>query len=118
MLFPTLKLFFFIFLLLTSTHARSAPPTTNLFREYIGAEFNNVKFSDVPINPSVQFHFILSFAIDYDTSSSSSPTNGNFNIFWDTGNLSPTQVSAIKTKHPKAKALLSILIVVEGPRLI
>ncbi|KAG4386899.1 hypothetical protein GLYMA_11G146899v4 [Glycine max] len=106
--FPTLKLFFFIFLLLTSTHARSAPPTTNLFREYIGAEFNNVKFSDVPINPSVQFHFILSFAIDYDTSSSSSPTNGNFNIFWDTGNLSPTQVSAIKTKHPNVKVALSL----------
>ncbi|KAL2328682.1 hypothetical protein Fmac_022109 [Flemingia macrophylla] len=92
-----------MFLLLTSSHAGS-----NLFREYIGAEFNNVKFSDVPINPSVEVHFILSFAIDYDTSSSPSPTNGKFNVFWDTNNLSPTQVSSIKTKYPNVKVALSL----------
>ncbi|WVZ04167.1 hypothetical protein V8G54_024973, partial [Vigna mungo] len=83
-------------------------PTSNLFREYIGAEFNNVKFSDVPINPSVQFHFILSFAIDYDTSSTSSPTNGKFNVFWDTDNLNPTQVSAVKAKNSNVKVALSL----------
>ncbi|PIA52898.1 hypothetical protein AQUCO_01000636v1 [Aquilegia coerulea] len=85
-----------------------APANSNIFREYIGAEFNNVKFSDVPINPSVDFHFILSFAIDYTTSSSASPTNGNFNIFWDTDNLSPSQVSSIKSKHPNVKVALSL----------
>ncbi|KAL2604983.1 hypothetical protein AAZV13_09G097600 [Glycine max] len=112
-LFPTSKLctlkpFFLIFLLLlTSTHATPSS-SSNLFREYIGAEFNNVKFSDVPINPSVQFHFILSFAIDYDTSSSPSPTNGKFNVFWDTDNLSPTQVSAIKRKNSNIKVALSL----------
>ncbi|CAJ1979388.1 unnamed protein product [Sphenostylis stenocarpa] len=105
----TLKPFFFIFILLTSTHAgTTSVPSSNLFREYIGAEFNNVKFSDVPVNPSVEFHFILSFAIDYDTSSSPSPTNGNFNIFWDTNNLNPTQVSAIKTKNSNVKVALSL----------
>ncbi|TKY67286.1 Chitinase 2 [Spatholobus suberectus] len=105
----TLKPLFFVFILLTSTHARATPSSSpNLFREYIGAEFNNVKFSDVPINPSVQFHFILSFAIDYDTSSSPSPTNGKFNIFWDTNNLSPTQVSAIKSKNSNVKVALSL----------
>lgn len=110
MQFPkfTLKSFFFIFILLTSTHASITSPTSSLFREYIGAEFNNVKFSDVPINPSVQFHFILSFAIDYDTSSSPSPTNGKFNIFWDTTNLNPSQVSSIKTKNPNVKVALSL----------
>ncbi|KAL6139248.1 hypothetical protein ACLB2K_064525 [Fragaria x ananassa] len=75
--------------------------------EYIGAEFNNVKFSDVPINPNVEFHFLLSFAIDYDTSGSS-PTNGNFNVFWDTDNLGASQVSAIKNAHSNVKVGLSL----------
>ncbi|KAK2643205.1 hypothetical protein Ddye_024968 [Dipteronia dyeriana] len=82
--------------------------SSNLFREYIGAEFNNVKFSDVPINSNVEFHFILSFAIDYDTSGSPSPTNGNFNVFWDSDNLSPSQVSAIKNQHSNVKVALSL----------
>ncbi|XP_027120795.1 chitinase 2-like [Coffea arabica] len=81
---------------------------SNLFREYIGAEFKNVKFSDVPIHSNVDFHFILSFAIDYDTSSSPSPTDGNFNVFWDTDNLSPDAVSAIKSQHPNVKVALSL----------
>ncbi|KAJ8751539.1 hypothetical protein K2173_016774 [Erythroxylum novogranatense] len=79
-----------------------------LFREYIGAQFNNVKFSDVPINRNVEFHFILSFAIDYDTSNSPSPTNGKFNVFWDSDNLSPAQVAAIKQQHPNVKVALSL----------
>ncbi|KAL5711172.1 hypothetical protein ACHQM5_021661 [Ranunculus cassubicifolius] len=87
---------------------RSAPTNSNLFREYIGAEFNNVRFTDVPINPSVDFHFILAFAIDYTTSSSPSSTNGNFNIFWDSDNLSPSQVSSIKNDHPNVKVALSL----------
>ncbi|KAL5831315.1 hypothetical protein ACOSQ4_016669 [Xanthoceras sorbifolium] len=81
---------------------------SDLFREYIGAEFNNVRFSDVPINPNVDFHFILSFAIDYDTSSSPSPTNGQFNVFWDSDNLSPSEVSAIKSQHSNVKVALSL----------
>ncbi|XP_058111168.1 chitinase 1-like [Magnolia sinica] len=81
-------------LLLTLSPSQAAP-NSKLFREYIGAEFNNIKFSDVPINPSVDFHFLLSFAIDY-TTDSPSPTNGNFNIFWDSDNLSPSQINSIK----------------------
>ncbi|KAL3518282.1 hypothetical protein ACH5RR_020871 [Cinchona calisaya] len=81
---------------------------SNLFREYIGAEFKNVKFSDVPIHSNVDFHFILSFTIDYDTSSSPSPTDGNFNVFWDTDNLTPDDVSSIKSQHPNVKVALSL----------
>ena len=96
------------FFLLTSTRAEASPSDSNLFREYIGAEFKNVKFSDVPINPDVDFHFILSFVIDYDTSSSPSPTDGKFNIFWDSENLSPSQVSSIKSQNSKVKVALSL----------
>lgn len=105
------KLFSSLFLcqlLLLSLPSNQAAPASNLFREYIGAEFNNVKFSDVPINPDVDFHFILSFAIDYTTSSSPSPTNGEFNVFWDADNLSPSQVSSIKTAHGNVKVALSL----------
>lgn len=81
---------------------------SNLFREYIGAVFKNVKFSDVPINPNTNFHFILSFAIDYTTSSTPSPTNGKFNVFWDSDNLSPVDVSSIKKSHQNVKVALSL----------
>ncbi|KAI4376536.1 hypothetical protein MLD38_014286 [Melastoma candidum] len=48
------------------SRASSAP----LFAEYIGAQFNGVKFSDVPVNANIPFHFILAFTIDYDSSTS------------------------------------------------
>ncbi|MED6180057.1 hypothetical protein PIB30_006873 [Stylosanthes scabra] len=103
------KLCFAIFILNASLFfLTAAAESPNLFREYIGAEFNNVQFSDVPINSNVDFHFILSFAIDYDTSSSTSPTNGKFNIFWDNQNLSPSQVSSIKSKNSNVKVALSL----------
>ena len=56
---------------------------SNLFRDYIGAIFNGVKFTDVPINPRVRFDFIMAFVIDYTTTTDPpSPTNGQFSIFW------------------------------------
>ncbi|KAB2038525.1 hypothetical protein ES319_D03G151300v1 [Gossypium barbadense] len=88
---------------------QAAPENSDLFREYIGAEFNNVKLTDVPIYSNVGFHFILSFAIDYDsTSGSPSPTNEKFNVFWDSDNLSPSHVSSIKSTHSNVKVALSI----------
>ncbi|OMO67573.1 2S globulin [Corchorus capsularis] len=82
---------------------------SKLFREYIGAEEKGVKFSDVPVNSEVDFHFILSFAIDYTTSSSPpSPTNGNFRVYWDTENLSPSHISSIKAHHPNVKVAMSL----------
>ncbi|KAF4354608.1 hypothetical protein F8388_009599 [Cannabis sativa] len=101
-------LFMTIFLIILSQTNSVPIPNTNVFTEYIGAEFNNVKFSDVPINPTLQFHFLLSFAIDYDTSSGSTPTNGKFNVFWDSNNLSPSHVSAIKKANPNVKVGLSL----------
>ncbi|KAL5717796.1 hypothetical protein ACHQM5_010761 [Ranunculus cassubicifolius] len=88
----------------------SSSTSTNsmLFREYIGAMYNGVKFTDVPINPNVDFHFILSFAIDYNDSSPPTPSNGNFNIFWDSDHLGPSQVSSIKKDHPNVKVALSL----------
>ncbi|KAK3025859.1 hypothetical protein RJ639_042288 [Escallonia herrerae] len=44
--------------------------------EYIGATGLPVTFDPVPINNGIDFHFILSFAIDAD--SSDNPQNGNF----------------------------------------
>lgn len=104
------KLFIVLFFLqaLFNFHIsiQASPSNSELFREYIGAQFKNVKFSDVPINPKVEFHFILSFAIDSDSSGSS--TNGKFNIFWDTNNLRPSQVSSTKKQHSNVKVALSL----------
>ncbi|KAK1307598.1 hypothetical protein QJS10_CPA09g01811 [Acorus calamus] len=80
----------------------------NLFREYIGAEFNGVKFTDVPISPGVDFHFILSFAADYTKEENPSPTDGDFNIFWDSNNLTPEAAASIKTRHANVKIGVSL----------
>ncbi|XP_049378877.1 chitinase 2-like [Solanum stenotomum] len=101
--------FFVLQFLLFQSPINAAPGNSNIFREYIGAEFKNVKFSDVPIDSGVEFHFILSFAIDYTMSSSPpSPTNGQFNVFWDTDNFTPSAVSAIKNQHSNVKVALSL----------
>jgi hypothetical protein len=83
-----------------------------VFREYIGAQFTGVQFSDVPVNAGVSFHFILAFAIDYLASQSSppTPTNGVFSPFWDTDNLSAAAMSATKAAHPN----LSIMVALGG----
>ncbi|THU48032.1 hypothetical protein C4D60_Mb09t21950 [Musa balbisiana] len=86
----------------------SAASSSNLFREYIGALFNGVRFSDVPVDPGVEFHFILAFAIDYTALDAPSPTNGNFNIFWDSQNLSPARAAAIKRSHPNVRLAVSL----------
>ncbi|KAH1115187.1 hypothetical protein J1N35_008565 [Gossypium stocksii] len=109
--FSKLLISLFIFQVFFPCHMsiQAAPANSDLFREYIGAEFNNVKFSDVPINSNVEFHFILSFAIDYDsTTGFPSPTNGKFNVFWDSDNLSPSQASSIRSTHSNVKVALSL----------
>ncbi|CAM8919539.1 unnamed protein product [Rhodiola kirilowii] len=104
------KLFVLSLLVVTLSNVaiEAAPANSDLFREYIGAEFNGVKFTDVPVNSDVEFHFILAFAIDYTTSSSASPTNGKFNVFWDSDNLSPSAVQEIKSSKPNVKVGLSL----------
>ncbi|KAH7415918.1 hypothetical protein KP509_14G066400 [Ceratopteris richardii] len=77
-----------------------------IFREYIGALYNGVSFTDVPINSEVTFHFILSFAIDY--TSSASPTNGVFNIYWQNSVLTPEAVQAIKSQYSNVKVMVSL----------
>lgn len=82
-----------------------------LFREYIGAQFTGVRFSDVPVNPGVSFNFILSFAIDYTQvgqQPTPAPTNGVFTPFWDTDNLSPADVAAVKAAHPNVSVMVAI----------
>ncbi|KAH7542552.1 hypothetical protein FEM48_Zijuj02G0086200 [Ziziphus jujuba var. spinosa] len=99
-----------IIILLVVSPIQVAPANSKLFTEYIGAEGKDVTFSEVPIDSKLdQFHFILSFAIDYTTSTSPpSPTNGNFSAFWDTQNLTPSRVSAIKSQKPNVKVALSL----------
>uniref|UniRef100_A0ACD5THI9 Uncharacterized protein n=1 Tax=Avena sativa TaxID=4498 RepID=A0ACD5THI9_AVESA len=81
-----------------------------VFREYIGAQFTGVRFSDVPVNTGLSFHFILAFAIDYLASQSSppTPTNGVFTPFWDTANLSPAAISATKAAHPNLSVMVGL----------
>lgn len=73
--------------------------------EYIGATGLPVKFKNVPIKAGIDFHFILSFAIDAD--SSGNPQNGIFSPYWAT-TLTPEAVAATKARHPNVKALASL----------
>ncbi|XP_072988186.1 chitinase 2-like [Typha latifolia] len=100
---------FLLFQLLALLLPTSLAQNSNVYQEYIGALFKNVKFTDVPINPNVDFRFILAFAIDYTTSTSPpSPTEGQFGIFWDSNNLSPADVAAIKQNNGNVKVALSL----------
>ncbi|KAF8720531.1 hypothetical protein HU200_023784 [Digitaria exilis] len=82
---------------------------SNLFVEYIGAIFNGVQFSDVPINPNVQFDFTVAFVIDYTTTTTPpSPTNGQFEIYWQSSVLTPSAVAAIKQSNPNVRVAVSL----------
>ncbi|KAF8397589.1 hypothetical protein HHK36_016509 [Tetracentron sinense] len=89
-------------------HAYIEAANSKLFREYIGAESDSVKFSDVPINSDIEIHFILAFAIDYTNGNSPSPTNGKFNVFWATNHLGPRDIAAIKDRHQTVKIAISL----------
>ncbi|KAK1420783.1 hypothetical protein QVD17_22646 [Tagetes erecta] len=103
------KLFIFLFTtLLPVALKHPIEQKMGIFREYIGAQFTNVTFTDVPINPHVEFHYILAFAIDYTTSSPPDPTDGKFDVFWDTDNCSPSEVSLVKNQHSNVKVALSL----------
>ncbi|GJN25611.1 hypothetical protein PR202_gb13459 [Eleusine coracana subsp. coracana] len=89
------------------TMAAAANP--NLFRDYIGAIYNGVKFTDVPINPKVRFDFILAFVIDYTTATEPpSPTDGQFNIFWQNTVLTSSAVASIKRSNPNVRVAVSL----------
>ncbi|KAK5793269.1 chitinase 2-like [Gossypium arboreum] len=73
--------------------------------EYIGATGVPVKLEAVPVEEGIDFHFILSFAIDADPSGNTQ--NGKFSPYWaDT--LTPESVAAMKKSHPNVKALASL----------
>ncbi|KAK8983007.1 hypothetical protein V6N11_054991 [Hibiscus sabdariffa] len=73
--------------------------------EYIGATGAPVKLDAVPIEDGIDFHFLLSFAIDADPSGNAQ--NGKFSPYWaDT--LTPESIAAIKQSHPNVKALASL----------
>ncbi|XP_072998358.1 chitinase 2-like isoform X1 [Typha latifolia] len=73
--------------------------------EYIGATGAPITFSDVPIDPQINFNFILCFAIDADTSGK--PQNGIFSPYWSS-TLTANSVKAIKSSHPNVKVLVSL----------
>ena len=105
---PFISLLVLVQLLFTCWLIQAPPTRAKLFREYIGAEGKNVTFSQVPIRPDVDFHFLLSFAIDYTNSHSPIPTNGDFRVFWDSDNLSPSAVKSIKADYPNVKVMMSL----------
>ncbi|OVA16351.1 2S globulin [Macleaya cordata] len=73
--------------------------------EYIGATGVPVSFKSVPIENDIDFHFILSFAIDANPSGTYQ--NGKFSPYWES-TLTPKSVAAIKSSHPNVKALASL----------
>jgi hypothetical protein len=74
-------------------------------------QFIGVQFTNVPINSMLAFHYILAFAVDYtpvNQKPTPTPTNGVFNPFWDTSNLSPSAVAAVKATHPNVTVMVGI----------
>ncbi|KAH7652290.1 Chitinase protein [Dioscorea alata] len=95
----------------------SSPPFAWLtlayhFSEYIGVGYRNINFFDVAINPDVEFHFVVSFALDYTNISSMNvyqiPTNGKFKPYWNTNIITPSTVKSIKASHNNVKVALTL----------
>ncbi|XP_048442107.1 chitinase 2-like [Pyrus x bretschneideri] len=76
-----------------------------LMMEYIGATGIPITFDSVPIDSAIDFHFILGFAIDAD--SSGKQQNGIFSPYWQS-TLTPQSVAAIKQKHSNVKVMVSL----------
>ncbi|KAG6522645.1 hypothetical protein ZIOFF_019791 [Zingiber officinale] len=70
--------------------------------EYIGATGKPVTFSHVPVDPNIDFHFILSFAID--AGHSGAARHGVFSPYW-ASTLTPAAVRTVKARHPNVKVL-------------
>jgi hypothetical protein len=73
--------------------------------EYIGATGIPITLDDVPIEDDIDFHFILSFAIDSDRSGN--PQNGKFSPYW-ASTLTPSSIADVKASHPNVKVLASL----------
>lgn len=73
--------------------------------EYIGATGVPVSFESVPINPDIDFNFLLGFAVDSDPYGN--PQNGKFSPYW-APNLTPDAVASIKARHSNVKVLASL----------
>lgn len=56
----------------------------------------------------MEFHFILSFTIDYTKGPNPTPTNGKFNTFWNPKNLDPEQASTIKNQSKNVRLAASL----------
>lgn len=80
-------------------------PDGKVLMEYIGATGVSIEFTSVPISQSIDFHFILSFAIDAD--SSGNPQNGTFSPYWSS-TLTPKAVKSIKSIYSNVKVLASL----------
>ncbi|XAR62332.1 Chitinase [Bertholletia excelsa] len=73
--------------------------------EYIGASGVPVRIGSVPVEKGIDFHFILSFAIDADPLGN--PQNGTFSPYW-ASTLTPKAVAKVKKRHANVKALASL----------
>lgn len=80
-------------------------PDGKVMMEYVGATGIPVTFTGVPIESKIDFHFLLSFAIDADPSGK--PQNGIFSLN-RASTLTPRAVKAVKASHPNVKALESL----------
>ncbi|KAK6922826.1 Glycoside hydrolase family 18, catalytic domain [Dillenia turbinata] len=81
------------------------PEYGKVMMEYIGATGVPVKFDSVPVEEGIDFHFLLSFAIDAD--SLGNPQNGTFAPYW-ASTLTPASVAKVKSRHPNVKVLASL----------
>lgn len=73
--------------------------------EYIGATGVPVSFDEVPMDPNINFYFLLSFAIDADYSGNTQ--NGKFSPYW-ASDLTPQSFQSIKARHRNVKVLVSL----------
>ncbi|KAG0455561.1 hypothetical protein HPP92_024853 [Vanilla planifolia] len=82
---------------------------SNHFADYIGTLTDDLKFSDVPVKGLVST--LLYPCLRHQLHHGHLPlfpTIGDFNVFWDSSNVSPTDVATLKQEHPNVKVALNL----------
>ncbi|KAI4379537.1 hypothetical protein MLD38_005818 [Melastoma candidum] len=84
-------------------------PSPHVFTKYIGAKFNA---STSPTSLSTLASTSSSSSLSPSTTIPPPPrvprTDGNFNAYWDSSNLGPSDVSAIKSQFPNVRVAMSL----------
>lgn len=88
-----------------SGHSRALLQQSKVLTDYIGASGGSIAFTEVPLNPNVQYIFPLAFAIDADAAGNTA--GGLFSGYWS-NSLTPASAQAFVQANANVRISVSL----------